>query len=300
MSSPIPRDQLGVLAAFATVAEERSFTRAARRLGISRSAISHAMRALEERLGVRLLARTTRSVAPTDAGERLLARLRPALDDIHAAIDDVGELRAKPAGILRLVASPMAIAAILWPKLERFVREHPDVTLDISTEGESRPDLVAGRFDAGIHLGEFVQRDMVAVRVTSRQRAAIVAAPAYFEAHPKPKMPRDLTAHRCICYRMGASGPVYRWEFEKRGRAVTVSVAGPLVFTDPTFVLRAALNGSGVAFLFEEHVAEHLASGSLVRVLDDWCPPFDGYHLYFPSRRHRSPALQALVGALRV
>ena len=174
------------------------------------------------------------------------------------------------------------------------------MVLDITTEGDSRPDLVAGRFDAGIHLGEFVQRDMVAVRVTGQQRAAIVAAPAYFDAHPKPKTPRDLTAHRCISHRLGANGAVYRWEFEKRGKSVTVSVSGPLLFTDPAFTLRAALDGLGLAYVFEEDVADHLARGQLVRVLEDWCPPFDGYFLYYPSRRHRPPALQALVDMLRV
>jgi len=300
VNSPIPRDELAVLAAFAVVADERSFTKAARKLGVSRSAISHSIRTLEERLGLRLLARTTRSVAPTDAGERLLAQLHPALDGIASAITDVGRLRAKPSGTVRLVASPMAVTAIVWPKLAKFARDYPDVVLDISTEGDSRPDLVAERFDAGIHLGEFVQRDMVAVRVSGQQRAAIVAAPAYFDAHPKPKTPRDLTAHRCMGHRMSAHGSVYRWEFEKRGKPVTVSVSGPLVFTDPEFTLRAALDGLGLAYMFEEHVAELLARGQLVRVLEDWCPPFDGYFLYYPSRRHQPPALQALVEALRV
>src|SRR5207249_820817 len=210
MSSPIPRDELTVLAAFAAVADDRSFTKAAIKLGVSRSAISHSMRTLEERLGLRLLARTTRSVAPTDAGERLLAQPRPALHDIQTALDEAGQLRAKP------------------------------------------------------------------------------------------KTPRDLTAHCCISHRIGASGPVYRWEFEKRGKPVTVSVSGPFIFSDPTFTLRAALDGLGLAFLFEEHVAEHVARGRLVRVLEDWCPPFDGYFLYYPSRRHQPPALQALVNALRL
>ena len=300
MNSPIPRDELTVLASFAVVADERSFTKAALKLGVSRSAISHSIRTLEERLGLRLLARTTRSVAPTDAGERLLAQLRPALEGIASAISDVGRLRAKPAGTVRLVASPMAIAAIVWPKLAKFARDYPDVVLDISTEGDSRPDLVAERFDAGIHLGEFVERDMVAVKVSGQQRAAIVAAPGYFDSHPKPKTPRDLTAHRCMGHRMSAHGSVYRWEFEKRGKPVTVSVTGPLIFTDPEFTLRAALDGLGVAYMFEEHVADHLARGQLVRVLEDWCPPFDGYFLYYPSRRHQPPALQALVDALRV
>jgi DNA-binding transcriptional LysR family regulator len=288
-----------VLAAFAVVAEERSFTKAAVKLGVSRSAISHSIRTLEERLGLRLLARTTRSVAPTDAGERLLAQLDPALNDIQAALTDVGRFREKPGGVVRLVASPMATAMVVIPKLPKFARDYPEVTLDVTTEGESRPDLVAGRFDAGIHLGEFIQRDMVAVKVGARQRAAIVATPAYFDSHPKPKMPEDLTAHRCIGHRLGAGGAVYRWEFEKRGKPVLVSLAWRVIFTDPAFTLRAALDGVGLAYMFEERVAEHLARRELVRVLEDWCPPFDGYFLYYPSRRNQPPALQALVETLR-
>ena len=299
MDSPIPGSELALLAAFAVVADERSFTKAAVRLGVSRSALSHSMRVLEERLGLRLLARTTRTVAPTGAGERLLAQMRPALRDIQAALTEVGQLRAKPAGTIRLIAPPIAVATIVSPKLATFVRDYPEVVLDLTAEDNYGRDLVAGNFDAGIHLGEFIQRDMVAVRVTGEQRAAIVATPGYFDSHPKPKTPRDLTAHRCLRYRMGASGSVYRWEFEKRGKPVTVSVSGPVIFTDVELMLRAALDGVGVAFLLEEHVTGPVASGKLVRVLDDWCPPFDGYFLYYPSRRHQSPALQALVEALR-
>ena len=297
----MPREELGgVLAAFAVVADERSFTRAAVRLGVSTSAVSHSIRALEERLGVRLLARTTRTVAPTDAGERLLAQLRPALDEIEAALTEVGQLREVPAGTIRLIAPSVAIAMTVSPKLAKFTRDYPDVVLDITTEDDSRRDLIAARFDAGIHLGEFLQRDMVAVKVSGEQRAAIVAAPSYFDSRPKPKAPRDLTAHRCIRYRMGAGGPVYRWEFEKRGKPVTVSVSGPLVVNDVELTLRAALDGVGLAFALEEHVAERIARGELVRVLEDWCPPFDGFFLYYPSRRQQPAALQALVDALRV
>ena len=296
----MPREELSVLAAFAVVADERSFTRAAVRLGVSTSAVSHSIRALEERLGVRLLARTTRNVAPTDAGERLLAQLRPALDEIEAALTEVGRLREKPAGTIRLFAPSVAIAMTVSPKLAKFTRDYPDVVLDITTEDDSRRDLIAARFDAGIHLGEFLQRDMVAVKVSGEQRAAIVAAPSYFDSRPKPKTPQDLTAHRCIRYRMGAGGPVYRWEFEKRGKPVIVSVSGPLVFNDVELTLRAALDGVGLAFALEEHVAERIARGDLVRVLEDWCPPFDGFFLYYPSRRQQPAALQALVDALRV
>jgi DNA-binding transcriptional LysR family regulator len=294
------RDELSALAALAVVADERSFTRAAVRLGVSTSALSHSIRGLEERLGVRLLARTTRTVAPTAAGQRLLAQLRPALDGIEAALTEVGQLRQKPGGVVRLIAPPVAIGMALSPKLARFAHDYPDVVLDITTEDDSRRDLVAGRFDAGIHLGEFLQRDMVAVKVTGEQRAAIVGAPTYFESHPKPKTPRDLTAHRCIRYRMGADGPVYRWEFEKSGRPVIVSVTGPLIVNDVELTLRAALDGVGLAFALEEHAAEQIARGALVRVLKDWCPLFDGFFLYYPSRRHQPAALQALVDALRV
>ena len=296
----MPREELSVLAAFAVVADERSFTRAAVRLGVSTSAVSHSIRALEERLGLRLLARTTRNVAPTDAGERLLAQLRPALDEIEAALTEVGRLREKPAGTIRLFAPSVAIAMTVSPKLAKFTRDYPDVVLDITTEDDSRRDLIAARFDAGIHLGEFLQRDMVAVKVSGEQRAAIVAAPSYFDSHPKPKTPRDLTAHRCIRYRMGSGGPVYRWEFEKRGKPVIVAVSGPLVVNDVELTLRAALDGVGLAFALEEHAAERIARGELVRVLEDWCPPFDGFFLYYPSRRQQPAALQALVDALRV
>jgi len=296
----MPRDELSILAAFAAVAQERSFTRAAVRLGVSTSALSHSIRALEERLGVRLLARTTRNVAPTDAGERLLAQLRPALDEIEAALTEIGRLREKPAGTIRLIAPAIVVAMTVSPKLAKFTRDHPEVVLDITTEDDSRRDLVAARFDAGIHLGEFLQRDMVAVKVSGEQRAAIVAAPSYFDSRPQPKTPGDLAAHHCIRYRMGAGGPIYRWEFERRGKPVTVSVSGPLIINDVGLTLRAALDGIGLAFLLEEHAAGYIARGDLVRVLEDWCPPFEGYFLYYPSRRHQPAALQALVDALRV
>jgi len=294
------RDDLGVLAAFAVVAEERSFTKAARRLAVSTSAVSHSIRGLEERLGTRLLARTTRSVAPTEAGERLLAHLRPALGEIESAVAELAQLRERPAGVVRIIAPPIAVAMTLGPKLAKFTRDHPEVVLDVTTEDDVHRDLVAGRFDAGIHLGEFVQKDMVAVKVTREQRAAIVGSPAYFASHPRPKAPRDLTTHRCIRYRMGTSGPVYRWEFEKRGKAVTVSVSGPVIFTDVELTIQAALDGVGLTFALEEHVKGRLRRGELVRVLEDWCPPFDGFFLYYPSRRHQPRALKALVEALRV
>lgn len=291
------RTELNVLSAFLTVAEERSFTRAAKRLGVSPSALSHAVRGLEERLGVRLLARTTRSVAPTEAGEQLLSRLRPALGDIGEALDLVSGLRDRPAGPLRLVISPLA-TAVVAPRLGQFARDYPDVVLDITTE-EDRVDLVAGRFDAGIHLGEFIEQDMLAIRVSPDLRAAIVGSPEYFESHPKPQSPRELTSHRCINFRHGAES-VYRWEFEKGQESLTVAVTGPLVVDDVDLVLRGALDGVGLAFLDEDRAAPHLAGGALIRVLEDWCPPFPGFFLYYPSKRQLPPALTALIETLRL
>lgn len=291
-------DDLKVLSAFAMVAEERSFTRAARRLGVSPSALSHAIRGLEERHGVRLLSRTTRSVAPTEAGEQLLARLLPAFRDVRDALDQLVGLRDRPAGRVRLVVSPLAAALVVAPKIGEFTRAFPDVALDITTTAD-QVDLVAGGFDAGIQLGEYVQRDMVAVRASADQRAAIVGAPSYFEAHPKPLSPRDLPSHRCISFRRGAAG-LYRWEFEKDGQALSVAVGGSVVVDSAELLIRAALAGAGLAYAFEQHVAPHVERGTLIRVLDDWCAPFAGYFLYYPSRRQQPAALSALIQTLRV
>jgi DNA-binding transcriptional LysR family regulator len=299
MESPIAREDLSALSAFAVVAQERSFTRAAVKLGISRSAVSHSIRTLEGRLGVRLLARTTRNVAVTEAGERLIAHLHPALTEIQAALSDVGHFRNKPAGVVRLVSPPMILATLLGPRLGKFSREYPDIVLDVTSENDPHLDLVAGQFDAGIHLGEFLEKDMVAVKVSGPQRAAIVAAPSYFREHPQPRTPRDLTSHRCLGFRHAAGGEVYRWEFEKRGKPMVVSVSGPLIVNDVELLIRAALDGVGLAFTLEEHVAAHIDKGRLVRVLADWCPPFDGYFLYYPASWHQRPALQALIAALR-
>ena len=292
------RDELSVLSAFLAVAEERSFTRAARGLGVSPSALSHAIRGLEERLGVRLLARTTRSVAPTEAGEQFITRLRPALADIREALDQIAGLRDQPAGRVRLLVSRLAAALVLAPRLALFASRYPDVVLDVTTTDETRVDLVAGRFDAGIHLGEFIERDMVAVRVSGDQRTAIVGSPRYFASHPRPATPRDLPRHRCINFRHGSSG-VYRWEFEKGKRSLTVAVNGPLILDDVHTMIRAATDGVGLAFTLEEHVAPQLESGALVRVLEDWCPPFAGYFLYHPGRRQLPAALAALIETLR-
>jgi len=292
------RDELSVLSAFLAVAEERSFTRAAKRLGVSPSALSHAIRGLEERVGVRLLARTTRSVAATDAGEQLIAHLRPALGDILGTLDQISGLRDRPAGRVRLVVPRLAATMVLAPKLGEFARDYPDVVLEVTTV-DGPLDLVAGRFDAGIHLGEFIERDMIAVRVSRDQRPAIVGAPRYFESHPKPESPHDLRSHRCINVRMGSAG-VYRWEFDKGNQSLTVAVDGPLNVDDVEISIRAAIDGVGLAFSFEEHVAPHVASGALVRVLEDWCPPFTGFFLYYPSRRQQPAALSALIETLRL
>jgi DNA-binding transcriptional LysR family regulator len=292
-------DELSVLAAFLAVAQERSFTRAAKRLGVSPSALSHAVKGLEEQVGVRLLARTTRSVAPTDAGQQLIARLDPALTDIQDALTQVAGLRDRPAGRVRLVVSPLAATMVLAPKLGAFAHAFPDVVLDVTTTNEMRLDLVAGHFDAGIHLGEFIARDMIAVRVSGDQRAAIVGAPAYFATHPKPKSPRDLASHRCLNFRHGAD-ETYRWEFDNGKASLAVAVDGPLIVDDVQLLIRAALDGLGVTFLMEEHAAPYVASGQLVRVLEDWCEPFAGYFLYYPSRRQQPAALTALIETLRL
>jgi DNA-binding transcriptional LysR family regulator len=292
-------DHLNVLATFLTIAEERSFTKAAKRLGVSRSALSHAVRGLEERLGVRLLARTTRSVAPTEAGDQLISRLAPALGEVESVLEQIVALSQRPSGRVRLLVTPLSSAMVLAPKLVEFRRRFPDIVLEIATTQEGRTELVAAGFDAGIHLGESIQRDMVAVRVSEDQRLAIVGSPEYFAAHPKPNSPHDLPDHRCINLRGGSSGP-YRWEFEKGDETLAVDVSGPLIVDDAELMIRAAIDGLGLTFSFEAYVAPQLESGALVRVLDDWCPPFAGYFLYYPSRRQQPAALSALIDTLRV
>jgi DNA-binding transcriptional LysR family regulator len=291
------RDDLNILAVFHAVAEERSFTRAAKRLGVSPSAMSHTIRGLEEAIGVRLLSRTTRSVAPTDAGRQLLARLRPALADIQGALDQVAGLGDQPSGRVRLLVPRLAAMTVLAPKLGQFARDYPDVVLDVTAD-DSRMDIVAGGFDAGIHFGEYIEKDMVAVRVSGDHRAAIVGSPAYFASHPKPKTPHDLLKQRCINFRHGSAG-VYRWEFDKGKKSVSVAVNGPLIVDDVEILIRAALDGVGLAFVSESHVMEHLSSGALKRVLEDWCQPFPGFFLFYPNRRHQPAALSALINVLR-
>jgi len=293
------RDDLNVLSAFLAVAEERSFTRAAKRLNVTPSAISHTIRGLEEALGVRLLSRTTRSVAPTDAGNQFLARLRPALSDIKEALDQVAGLGNRPSGRVRLLVPRLAAMTVVAPKLGEFSRNYPAVVLDVTVD-DRRMDIVAGGFDAGIHFGEYIEKDMIAVRVSGDHRAAIVGAPAYFKSHPKAKSPHDLLKHRCINFRYGSGGGVYRWEFDKGRKSLSVGVNGPLGIDDVEILIRAAVDGVGLAFVSEDYVAPLIASGRLVRVLEDWCQPFPGFFLYYPNRRNQPAALSALINALRL
>jgi DNA-binding transcriptional LysR family regulator len=292
------RDELSLLSAFMTVAEERSFTGAGKKLNVSTSGLSHAVRRLEEQIGVRLLSRTTRSVLPTEAGEELLAHLRPALGDIQGTLKRLADRRKKPVGRVRLVLPRFAAMPILGPKLGQFVRDYPGILLDVTTD-DSHLDLVAGGFDAGVQFGEFIAQDMIAVRVSADYRAAIVGAPGYFEAHPVPQAPHDLLQQRCVNFRHGGEG-VYRWELEKDDEEVAVGVDGPLILDDVDLMIRAALDGVGLAFVSEDLVRDHLARGRLIRVLDDWCPPYPGFFLYYPSRRHQPAALVALIEALRL
>jgi len=291
-------DDLGDLTVFLTVAEERSFTRAGKRLGVSPSAISHAMRNLEEQIGVRLLSRTTRSVAPTPAGEQLLARARPAMSEIRRALERVSGHKDHPSGRVRLLLPKFAVMTVLAPKLGEFARDYPDVLLDVTTD-DSRMNIVAGGFDAGIHFGEYIEKDMIAVRVSKDHRPAIVGSPEYFKTHLLPKLPRDLLHHRCINFRHGSAG-LYRWEFEKGKKSLSVSVSGPLIVDDVGLVTRAAIDGVGLAFMSDENAAPYFETGQLVRVLEDWCQPFPGFFLYYPSRRQQSAALSALIKTLRL
>ena len=247
---------------------------------------------------MRLLSRTTRSVAPTEAGQQLLARLRPALTDVQDALDQLSGLRDKPAGRVRLLVPRLAGTTVLGPKLAKFARDYPDVVLDITAD-DSRVDIVAGGFDAGIHFGEYIQKDMIAVRVSKDHRAAIVGAPGYFKSHPKPKTPHDLLKHRCINFRHGSAG-LYRWEFDKGKKSLSVAVNGPLIVDDVETVIRASIDGVGLAFVSDERVEAQIESGELIRVLEDWCQPFPGFFLYYPSRRQQPAALSALINTLRL
>jgi DNA-binding transcriptional LysR family regulator len=291
------RKDLGELAAFAMVAEERSFTRAAARLGVSQSALSHSMRALEKRLGLQLLARTTRSVSPTAAGSALLSELAPALERIERSLADARNRRERPAGRIRLILSRTAAYLVLLPRLAQFARAYPDIVLEVTSSNDP-VDLVAGEYDAGVQIGEFIQRDMIAVRVSKDMRLAVVGAPEYFESRKPPRTPRDLKDHPCIGFRF--SSGIYRWEFEKGRRALTVNPRGPATFDDPDLVIQAVLKGLGIGTAMEDSLAEMIADGRLIQVLRDWCPVFPGHFLYYPSRRNQPAALAALIDTLRL
>ncbi|MDK2770344.1 MAG: LysR family transcriptional regulator [Sphingomonas sp.] len=292
------REDMADLTMFLAVAEEQSFTGAAKKLGVSQSALSHTVRRLETRLGLRLLTRTTRSVAPTEAGERLLETLRPAIDEIDERLAALTLLRERPAGTIRINASEHAAETILWPAIDGLVTEYPDIHVEVHVES-GFSDIVADRFDAGVRLGEALAKDMIAVRISPRLRMAAVSSPAYFAEHGTPIVPQDLAAHRCINLRMTSAGGIYAWEFEKDGRELRVKVDGQLVFNRIRLILGAAAAGHGIGYVLEDQAAPLLSSGALVRVLEDWSPPFDGYYLYYPSRRQTSPAFRLVVDRLR-
>ncbi|MBS1072880.1 LysR family transcriptional regulator [Gluconobacter cerinus] len=292
------REELGSLAMFMAVADEGSFTKAAGKLGISQSALSHSLRRLEARLGLRLLTRTTRSVAPTLAGERLIETLRPALEDIDQKLAALTELRDRPAGTVRITTSSHAAYTVLWPAIDRLTAENPDINVEINIEG-GLVDIVAERYDAGIRLGERLEQDMIAVPIGPRLRMAAVASPSYLSGKTIPETPYDLAHHNCINLRLPTSGGLYAWEFERDGKEIRVKTQGQLVFNDINLIVEAALTGHGIAFMLEDHVKDHLSSGTLVRILEDWCEPFDGYYLYYPSRRQPSPAFTLVLDALR-
>jgi len=286
------------LYAFLAVAREKSFTRAAAQLGVSQSALSHTMRALETRMGIRLLTRTTRSVAPTEAGERLLRAVGPRFEEIQAELAALNELRDKPGGTVRITSAQHATESLLWPKLAKILPKYPDLKIEIAVD-YALTDIVAERYDAGVRLGEQVAKDMIAVRIGPDMRMAVVSAPNYFANNPVPRKPQDLVSHNCINLRLPTYGGLYAWEFEKGSKELKVRVDGQLVFNRMTQVLNAALAGLGLGFIPEDAAEPYLAKGKLTRVLADWCDPFPGYHLYYPSRRQSSPAFALVVDALR-
>ncbi len=293
------RRNLNDLLYFVTVAREGSFTRAAALLGVTQSALSQSISGLESRLEIRLLTRTTRSVSPTAAGERLLQAIGHRFDEIETELDALTELRDKPAGTVRITCTDNALRNVLMPRLSLLLREYPDITLEFDINYGLR-NIVADRFDAGVRLGDYVDKDMIALPVSESLRMVPVASPEYFKQYPVPKVPGDLTAHRCINYRSTGSGGLYAWEFERKGRRMSVRVDGPLIFNTSDPILDAALAGLGIAFLLEDECAAHIEGGRLVPILEDWCQPFPGYYLYYPSRRQISPAFRLVIEALRL
>ncbi|TDQ15299.1 LysR family transcriptional regulator [Phyllobacterium brassicacearum] len=292
------RENVSDLMAFIAVAQEGSFTRAAVRLGVSQPALSKTIRTLEERLGLRLLSRTTRSVAPTEAGERLLRSIEPHFAGIEGSLSALTELRDKPSGIVRITATQHAADTVMWPRLSKVMLNYPDITVELVSD-EGLANIVSERFDAGVRVGEYVEKDMIAVRIGPAMRQAIVASPGYFKERPAPKHPEELTGHRCINLRRVTRGGYFPWEFEKRGREINVRVEGQLAVSSLELARRAALDGLGVAYLPDDMVQDDLTKKRLVRVLEDWCEPFPGYHLYYPSSRQHAPAFAVVLEALR-
>ncbi|MTW11132.1 LysR family transcriptional regulator [Pseudoduganella eburnea] len=294
----MPRIDFNHLQAFILVARERSFTRAAAQLGVSQSALSHTIRGLETKLGVRLLSRTTRGVSPTEAGDRLYASLEPHFDGIDAGLLDLSEMREKPSGTIRISAHDHSASTILWPKLSKLLADYPDINIEININ-YGMIDIVAERFDAGVRLGDQVAKDMIAVRISPDVKMAVVCAPSYLGKYKAPTTPRDLTGHNCINMRLPTHGGIYAWEFAKDGQALDVQVSGQAIFNTTPQKVQAALDGAGLAFVPNDLVSGHVAAGRLVHVLEDWCPAFPGYHLYYPSRRQASPAFSLVLDALR-
>ncbi|WOS64405.1 LysR family transcriptional regulator [Sinorhizobium fredii] len=294
----MPQENFNDLVAFVTVAREESFTRAAVKLGVSQSALSQTVRGLEERLGLRLLTRTTRRVSPTPAGERLLQTAGPRFDEIQTELSALSEMRDKPAGTVRITAGEHAAISVLAPALEKILPNYPDVKVEITVD-YGLTDIVAERYDAGVRLGEQVAKDMIAVKIGPEMRMAVVGAKSYFQRNPWPETPQDLTNHNCIQIRMPTYGNIFPWEFEKDGHEVKVRVEGQLVFNNMGMRRDAALRGLGLAYMPEDQVVDEVRRGDLIRVLEDWCEPFAGYHLYYPNRRHTSPAFAVVVDALR-
>jgi DNA-binding transcriptional LysR family regulator len=294
----MPRPDFNHLQAFILVARERSFTRAAAQLGVSQSALSHTIRGLESRLGVRLLARSTRGVSPTEAGEKLYASLEPHYEAIEAGLSALDAARDKPAGTIRITTHDHAAGTVLWPKLSRVLADYPDLKVEISIN-YGLIDIVAERFDAGVRLGDQVAKDMIAVRISPDMKRAVVGSPAYLAGRPLPQTPQDLTRHNCINLRLATHGGLAPWEFVRDGKELQVQVEGQAIFNTTPQKLQAALDGAGLATLPDDMVAEHVAAGRLQRVLEDWCPTYPGYHLYYPSRRQASPAFAVVLEALR-
>lgn len=294
----MPQENFNDLVAFVMVAREESFTKAAVKLGVSQSALSQTVRGLEERLGLRLLTRTTRRVSPTAAGERLLRTAGPRFEEIQAELSALAEMRDKPAGTVRITSGEHAAISVLAPALEKFLPDNPDVNVEITVD-YGLTDIVAERYDAGVRLGEQLAKDMIAIRIGPEMRMAVVGAPSYFRQNPWPEVPQDLTRHNCIQIRMPTHGNILSWEFEKDGHELKVRVEGQLVFNNIAMRLDAVRRGLGLAYMPEDQVAALISSGEVVRVLEDWCEPFPGYHLYYPNRRHTSPAFALVVEALR-